>query len=278
MRKVVDTLTRIVPVPFVVAAMLTASDVAAQTAVTITNWRELKTVRFGRAQIRTEVSARRTVRVITEADTTLLVSAELRPDSLRLWHDRIVSDFDKLTTTKYAFENSILIEPYKIEGAQGYAVTIADTNGVARAVVTDAGGVVEFLDLLLTGVMAATRFTDADLQRAGPVAETPVSLAKPVTAVYPRNARLAGVSGTALVQFVVDTSGRARPETINCLEATYKDFADAAVGTVKTMVFHPATLEGHKIERLVQYPFDFKLNAVLPISPFPVPTRGGRRR
>jgi TonB family protein len=258
--------------------MLTTTDLAAQTAVTLTNWRELKTVRFGRVQIRTEVSARRTVRVITEADTTLLVTAELSPDSLRLWHDRILSDFDKLATTKYAFENSILIEPYKIDGANGYALTVADSNGVARAVVTDAGGVVEFLDLLLTGVMAATRFTDADLNRAGPVVETPVSLAKPVAAVYPRNARLAGVSGKALVQFVVDTSGRARPETINCLEATYKDFADAAVGTVKTMVFHPATLEGHKIERLVQYPFDFKLNAVLPISPFPVPTRGGRRR
>jgi hypothetical protein len=42
------------------------------------------------------------------------------------------------------------------------------------------------------------------------------------------------------------------------------------------MVFNPATLEGYKIERLVQYPFDYKLNAVLPITPFPVPTRGRR--
>jgi TonB family protein len=278
MRKVVSPLAPIAALIIVIAALSLASELGAQTAVTITNWRELKTVRFGRAQIRTEVSARRTVRVITEAETTLLVTAELVPDSLRAWHDRILSDFDRLATTKYAFENSILIEPYEVDGAKGYAVTLADTNGVARAVVTDAIGVVEFLDLLLTGVMAATRFTDADLNRAGPVAETPVSLAKPVAAVYPRNARLAGVSGKALVQFVVDTSGRARPETINCLEATYKDFADAAVGAVKTMLFIPATLEGHKIERLVQYPFDFKLNAVLPISPFPVPTRGGRRR
>jgi TonB family protein len=278
MRKVVTKLAPIALLLIVFTALSLASELPAQTVVTISNWRELKTVRFGRAQIRTEVSGRRTVRVITEADTTLLVTAELRPDSLRLWHDRILSDFDKLASTKYAFENSILIEPYTVEGAQGYALTLADTNGVARAVVTDAAGVVEFLDLLLTGVMAATRFTDADLQRAGPVVETPVSLAKPVTAVYPRNARLAGVSGKAVVQFVVDTSGRARPETINCLEATYKDFADAAVGTVKTMVFNPATLDGHKIERLVQYPFDFKLNAVLPISPFPVPTRGDRRR
>lgn len=279
MRNVVNTLTRsAAPILFALAAAVAAPpELRAQQAVTLTNWREIKGLKFGRVLTRVEVSPHRTLRVIAESDTTLLVSAELKPDSLRAWHDRILAAFDKLSTSKYAFENSILIEPYRVEGAQGYALTVADTNGVARAVVTDASGVVEFLDLLLTGVMAATRFTDADLQRIGPVAETPVSLAKPVTAVYPRNARLAGVSGKALVQFVVDTSGRARPETINCLEATYKDFADAAVGTVKTMVFHPATLEGHKIERLVQYPFDFKLNAVLPITPFPVPTRPGRR-
>lgn len=280
MRKVVNAPNRsVAPLLFALATLAApVPSVSAQTAVTLTNWREVKTVRFGRVQIRTEVSPRRTVRLIAEADTTLLISGELKPDSLRAWHDKILLGYDNLPKSKHAFENSILIEPYNVEGNQGYALTVADTNGVARAIVTDAGGLVDFLDLVLTGVMAATRLTDADLRRAGPIAETPVSLAKPVSAVYPRNARLAGVSGKALVQFVVDTAGRARPETINCLEATYKDFADAAVGTVKTMVFNPATLDGHKIERLVQYPFDFKLNAVLPISPFPVPTRGGRRR
>ena len=44
------------------------------------------------------------------------------------------------------------------------------------------------------------------------------------------------------------------------------------MAAVKTMEFTPATLEGHKIEQLVQYPIDFKLNAVLPVKPFEVPT------
>ena len=262
---------------FAAVAVIPAAAGYAQPAVTLVNWREVKTVRYGRVLARIEVSTNRTLRLVAEADTTFLTSGELRPDSLRAWHDRILTAYERLSSSKHAFENSILIEPYNVDGLQGYALTIADTNGVARAVVTDGGGVAEFLDLLLTGVMAATRLTDADLKRAGRLSETPVSLARPVSSVYPRNARLAGVSGKALVQFVVDTTGRARPETINCLEATYKDFADAAIGTVKTMVFNPATLEGHKIERLVQYPFDFKLNAVLPITPFPIPTRGGRR-
>lgn len=262
---------------FAAAAIAPVAAICAQPAVTLVNWREVKSVRYGRVTTRIEVSTSRTLRLVAEADTTFLTSDELRPDSLGAWHYRILLGYDSLSSSKHAFENSILIEPYEVDGIQGYALTIADPNGLARAVVTDAGGVGEFLDLLLTGVMAATKLTDAELARAGRLTETPVSLAKPVSSVYPRNARLAGVSGKALVQFVVDTAGRARPETINCLEATYKDFADAAIGTVKTMVFNPATLEGHRIERLVQYPFDFKLNAVLPIAPFPVPTRGGRR-
>jgi TonB family protein len=109
------------------------------------------------------------------------------------------------------------------------------------------------------------------------VVQKPIELAKHVNFVYPRTARLAGQSGSAIVQFVVDTSGRAKPESITCTKATYKDFADAAMAAVKTMEFIPATLEGHKIEQLVEYPIDFKLNAVLPVKPFEVPTRRGRR-
>jgi hypothetical protein len=62
-----------------------------------------------------------------------------------------------------------------------------------------------------------------------------------------------------------------------CTKATYKDFADAAMAVVKTMEFTPAMLEGHKIEQLVEYPIDFKLNAVLPVKPFEIPSRRGRR-
>jgi TonB family protein len=277
MMTIAGTLTRTAASLLVVAGAVTTSpELGAQAAVTLTNWREVKTLKFGRFQTRIEVSSLRTLRLISDGEKAVLMSAELRPDSLRAWHNRVLLEFDKPSSTKYVFDNSILLEPHNLEGSLGYALTLADTNGVARTFIMDTGGLVDFLDLVLTGVMAAIRLTNADLQRAGPVTETPVSLAKSVSAVYPRNAQLAGVSGKALVQFVVDTTGRAKPETINCLEATFKDFADAAVGTVKTMVFNPATLEGHKIERLVQYPFEFNLNAVLPIKPFPIPTRRGR--
>ena len=135
----------------------------------------------------------------------------------------------------------------------------------------------EFLDMLAKGAAAATTLTDDELKRPGPIEQKPIALAKSVNYVYPRAAKLANLSGSALVQFVVDTTGRAKPESIVCMQATYKDFADAAMAVVKTMEFVPATLEGHKIEQLVQYPINFKLNAVLPVKPFEVPTRRGRR-
>src|SRR5439155_24390553 len=113
--------------------------------------------------------------------------------------------------------------------------------------------------------------------RPGPVEEKPIALANHVNFVYPRPAKLAGQRGSALVQCVADTTGHAKPDSITCMQATYKHFADAAVAVVKTMEFEPARLEGHKIEQLVQYPIDFKLNAVLPVKPFEVPTRRGRR-
>jgi hypothetical protein len=80
----------------------------------------------------------------------------------------------------------------------------------------------------------------------------------------------------ALMQFVVDTTGHARKSTITAIEATYTDFSDAAASAVVEMEFTPATMDGHKIERLVQIPFNFSLHNTLPITPFSIPMRRDR--
>jgi TonB family protein len=243
-----------------------------------TNWREVRSIKLGRFRARIDVSSAHTVRLFSQLDTSRIVSDEMGPDSLKAWQETLFSQLDKPTRTRYTLGNAILVEPYAADSATiGYALTVADTGGSARTVLTDKSGMEEFLDLLAKGAIAAQTLTDAELLRPGPIVEKPIALAKAVNFVYPRTAKLAGLSGSALVQFVVDTSGRAKPETIICLRATYKDFADAATAVVKTMEFVPATLEGHKVEQLVQYPIDFKLNAVLPVKPFEVPRRGGRR-
>ena len=243
-----------------------------------TNWREVRSLKMGRFRTRIDVSSARTVRLFSQLDTSRLTGPDLSADTVKAWQRLLFSELDKPTRREYMLGNAILVQPFAADSATiGYLLTVADTSGKSRQVVTDINGMEEFLDMLAKGAAAATTLTDAELARLGPVEEKPIALAKHVNFVYPRTAKLAGQSGSAVVQFVVDTLGRAKPETITCTQATFKDFADAAMAVVKTMEFHPATLEGHKVEQLVQYPIDFKLNAVLPVKPFEVPTRRGRR-
>jgi TonB family protein len=243
-----------------------------------TNWREVRSLKMGRFRVRVDVSPARTVRLYSQLDTSRLTSPELPADTVKAWQGMVFSELDKPSRREYMLGNAILVQPFAADSTSiGYVLTVADTSGKSRQVVTDIDGMEEFLDLLAKGAAAATTLTDAELARPGPVEQKPIALAKHVNFVYPRTAKLAGQSGSAVVQFVVDTLGHAKPESIMCTQATYKDFADAAMAVVKTMEFTPATLEGHKIEQLVQYPIDFKLNAVLPVKPFEIPTRRGRR-
>ena len=261
-----------------VFALTAASPIGKQTLVAQTNWREVRALKMGRFHSRIDVSSAHTIRLYFQLDTSRIMSPELGPDSVKAWQEYVFSELDKPSKMRYTLGNAILVQPFAADSLTiGYLLTVADTDGVSRLVVTDMVGMEEFLDLLAKGVAAATTLTDDELKRPGPVAQKPISLAKHVNYVYPRSAKLANQSGSALVQFVVDTTGRAKPESIVCVQATYKDFADAAMSAVKMMEFNPATLEGHKIEQLVQYPIDFKLNAVLPVKPFEVPTRRGRR-
>ncbi len=261
----------------VFAAVVVVCPLSAANAQTY--WREVRALKMGRFYTRVEVSSRHTIRLYAQLDTSRLMGEQLTPDSVRVFHELLFNDLDKPTRMTYVLGNAVLVQPFAADSTTiGYLLTVADTNGASRQVVTDKDGMEEFLDVLSKGVAAATTLTDAELLRQGPIDQRPIALAKHVNYVYPRAPKLANQSGSALVQFVVDTTGKARPETIVCMQATYKDFALAAIDAVKMMEFTPATLEGHKIEQLVQYPIDFKLNAVLPVKPFEVPTRRPPRR
>ena len=262
-----------------VFVLTAASPIGRQTLHAQANWRPVRELKMGRFHTRVEVSSAHTLRVYAQLDTSKLMGEQLSPDSVKAWQENLFNDLDKPSRMNYALGNAVLVQPFAADSATiGYLLTVADTNGVSRQVVTDKDGIEEFLDMLAKGVAAAKTLTDEELKRAGPVSLKPISLAKHVNYVYPRNAKLANQSGSALVQFIVDTTGKAKPESIVCVQATFKDFAEAAMSAVRMMEFTPATLEGHKVEQLVQYPIDFKLNAVLPVKPFEVPTRRGGRR
>jgi len=265
----------------IVLYVLTAAVVFSPSSATIaqTNWREVRSLKMGRFYSRVDVSSRHTLRLYAQLDTSRLMGEQLSADSVRAFHQQLFNDLDKPSRMNYVLGNAVLVQPFAADSASiGFLLTVADTNGTSRQVVTDKDGIEEFLDMLFKGAAAATTLTDAELMKQGPVEQKPISLAKHLNYVYPRAAKLANQSGSALVQFIVDTTGKAKPESIVCMQATYKDFALAAIDAVKMMEFTPATLEGHKIEQLVQYPIDFKLNAVLPVKPFEVPTRRPTRR
>ncbi len=76
---------------------------------------------------------------------------------------------------------------------------------------------------------------------------------------YPESLRSAGVDGEALVQFVVDTLGRAELGSFKVLRATHDAFGESVRAALPRMRFLPAELGGRKVRMLVQQPFTFAL-------------------
>lgn len=78
-----------------------------------------------------------------------------------------------------------------------------------------------------------------------------------LTAEYPDALLSAAVPGRVLVEFVVDTLGRAEMETFGTIASTRPEFTDAARRAVTAARFTPAVLQGRKVRQLVQLPFSF---------------------
>ena len=77
---------------------------------------------------------------------------------------------------------------------------------------------------------------------------------------YPEMLRSAGVEGEAMMQFVVDTTGRAEPGSIKVIKASHELFGAAVKAVLPQMRFIPAEVGGRKVRMLVQQSFAFGLN------------------
>ena len=77
---------------------------------------------------------------------------------------------------------------------------------------------------------------------------------------YPDMIRTAGIEGTVLAQFVVDTTGRAEMNTFKVLKSDNDLFSNAVKNALQRMRFLPAEVGGRKVKQLVQQPFQFSLN------------------
>lgn len=76
---------------------------------------------------------------------------------------------------------------------------------------------------------------------------------------YPDMLRTAGIEGTVLAEFVVDTTGRADMSTFRALKSDNDLFTASVRNALQRMRFLPAEVGGHKVKQLVQQPFQFSL-------------------
>lgn len=77
---------------------------------------------------------------------------------------------------------------------------------------------------------------------------------------FPDRLSDAGVEGSVLVQFVVDTNGRAEPRSFKTLSSGHELFDRAVRTALRCMRFYPAEVAGQKVRQLVQQPFAFVLS------------------
>jgi protein TonB len=90
--------------------------------------------------------------------------------------------------------------------------------------------------------------------------EKPVSQApNSAVPVYPDILRQAGVEGTAIVSFVVDTTGRVDLATFTVIHKTHDLFVAAVRNALPRMRFIPAETSRGKVRQFVQQPFSFTI-------------------
>jgi TonB family protein len=80
--------------------------------------------------------------------------------------------------------------------------------------------------------------------------------------IYPDSLKQAHTSGSAIVEFVVDTEGRVEPETISVVVASHPAFARAARDAAPSARFIPAFHQGHAVRQVVQLPVEFQATGI----------------
>ncbi len=83
------------------------------------------------------------------------------------------------------------------------------------------------------------------------VDEVPRRLACP-TLEYPRELQQAGIQGSVLLRFVVDTTGSVEPYSVEVLSSTHKAFEEPATTMIRYCRFRPGRVRGRAVRTLVQ--------------------------
>lgn len=76
---------------------------------------------------------------------------------------------------------------------------------------------------------------------------------------YPELLRHAGIQGQVIVQAIIDTSGRAEPQSVKVIRSPHPGFDESARNYVLRALFRPARVDGHPVRALLSVPIDFKM-------------------
>lgn len=90
------------------------------------------------------------------------------------------------------------------------------------------------------------------------VEEKPERLSGPIPD-YPQILKSAGIEGTVIVQFTIDTAGRAEPNSVKILRSPNPGFDAPTRNAVLRSLFRPARVHGRPVRVRVELPFNFKI-------------------
>jgi protein TonB len=111
----------------------------------------------------------------------------------------------------------------------------------------------------ITGPVATARPITNGIQTESTVERAVIPRRDNPTPDYPQAMRAAGVDGSVLVQFVVDTTGRVEPKSISILRETNPQFGEAVRRCLGRTRYSPAELHGKRVRQLVQQEVGFAL-------------------
>ena len=82
---------------------------------------------------------------------------------------------------------------------------------------------------------------------------------EPVAPRYPESLRRAGVEGSVVVRFVVDTTGRVDMSSVETMQSTHPAFSTAVRETLSRLKFRASLHGDRKVSALAVMPFQFTL-------------------
>ena len=115
------------------------------------------------------------------------------------------------------------------------------------------------------GVTAPWRRDPADINRAPAGAyfefqvDEPARMQSGANLRYAMELREAGIEGTVLVQFVLDTEGRIDPSTFKVLKTDHEGFVESVREALPRLRYTAARKDGRAVRQVVQQPFVFNI-------------------